>query len=413
MGDCGIGAIVAGVYRSLFSEPGSRAFFAAGFVGRMSMAMIGIGIILLISDVTGSYGFAGAVAAAFAITSAAATPFAGRLTDRHGQHPVLLVMSAGNAVGMTALIACAQLDAPTWTLFPAAAVLGLASPSLAGMVRARWSHFVDTPGRLQTAYSLETVADETIFVTGPIIVTAAATVVHPAAGLATAGVLAVTGCFALATQRRTEPVPHPRGDGGAGGTLIGPGMLVLITVFLLLGFVFTTVDVTAVAFADSAGHRWATGPLLSLFAFGSMVAGLWYGARRWHAPLHRRFCIGLMLLAAGMIPVALVRSLPLMMVAIFFAGLAISPTVIPGFGLIDRLVPRDRLTEGLSWAGTSIRTGITVGAPTAGWIIDEYGAGVAFLVPFVAAALAAIVGGTWSGTLRAPRESPAAVEPTA
>src|SRR5262245_39933864 len=107
---------------SLFSVPGSRAFFIAGFVGRMSISMVGIGIILLVSAATGSYGFAGMVAAAFAIASATATPFAGRLTDRYGQRSVLLAVSAGTAVGATALIACAQLDTPGWALFTAAAM---------------------------------------------------------------------------------------------------------------------------------------------------------------------------------------------------------------------------------------------------------------------------------------------------
>lgn len=393
---------MAGTYRELFAVPGSRAFFAAGFVGRMSIAMIGIGIILLVSAATGSYGFAGGVAAAFAIASAAATPVAGRLTDLHGQHPVLIAVSAGTAVCTTVLVLCAELNAPTWTLFPAAAALGVCSPSLAGMVRARWSHLL-ARSRLQAAYSLESVADEVVFVTGPIIVTAAATGIHPAAGLTAAGTLTVLGCSALAAQRRTEPVPRPRGDAAPGGSVVGPGMLVLITVFVLLGFVFTAIEITAVAFADSAGHRGAAGPLLSIYALGSMVAGLWYGTRRWRAPLARRFLTGLVLLAAGLIPVAVTRSLPLMMVVIFFAGLAISPTIIPGFGLVDRLVDPARLTEGLSWVSTAIRIGITIGAPAAGWIVDGYGVGVAFGVPFAVAVLAAVVGLAGAAALRAPQ----------
>jgi MFS family permease len=390
-----------GAYRDLFSVPGSRAFFAAGFVGRMSIAMIGIGIVLLVSAATGSYGVAGGVAAAFAIASATATPVAGRLTDRLGQHGVLFSVAAGTAVSTTVLIACAQLNAPTWVLFAAAAALGLASPSLGGLVRARWSHLIDAPARLQTAYSLESVADELIYVAGPIIVTVAATGVHPTAGVATAGVLTVTGCGALAVQRRTEPPPQRDPGDAPGSAIAGPGMLVLAAVFTLLGFIFTAVEITAVAFADDAGHRGAAGPLLSIYALGSMVAGLWYGTRRWQAPLSRRFCAGLVLLAAGLIPVALARGLPLMMTVIFFAGLAISPTLIPGFGLVERLVPRHRLTEGFGWLTTTVRIGITVGAPTAGWIIDAYGVEVAFVVPFGVALLAATIGVTGSRTLRA------------
>ncbi|WP_236008473.1 hypothetical protein [Actinomadura physcomitrii] len=59
---------MSGPYREPLSVPGARPFVAAGFVGRMSMSMVGIGmvgigIVLLVSAVTGSYGIAGSVTA--------------------------------------------------------------------------------------------------------------------------------------------------------------------------------------------------------------------------------------------------------------------------------------------------------------------------------------------------------------
>jgi MFS family permease len=401
---------VAGAYRDLFLVPGSRAFFVAGLFGRMSMSMIGISIVLLVSAVTGSYGVAGLVAAAYAVGSATATPIAGRLTDRHGQHLVLFAMAAGAAVSTVALIVCARIEAAAWALCLAAAALGAASPSLGGLVRARWTHLLDSATRLQVAYSLESVADETIFVVGPAIVAAAATGVDPAAGLAIAAVLTISGCVALGVQRATEPKPAPRPPhtGRRDGRLAGPGMLVLVVIFLLLGFVFTAVEVTMVAFADHEGHRAAAGPLLSIYALGSMVAGLWYGVRRWRASLERRFRVGLVLLAVGLIPIVLARGLPLMMIVIFFAGLAISPTLIPGFALVERLVPGHRLTEGLSWLATAVRVGITAGAPVAGRIADEYGAGIAFAIPLAAAVLAAGIGLAAAGGALAQRRPAAA-----
>jgi MFS family permease len=410
---------VAGAYRELFLVPGSRAFFIAGFVGRSSISMIGLSIVLLVSAVTGSYGVAGAVAAAYAIGSAAATPVAGRLTDRHGQHPVLFAMSAGAAVSTAALIVCAQARAAAWALCLAAFVLGAVSPSLGGMVRARWSHLLDSATRVQVAFSLESVADEIIYVLGPAVVAAVATVFHPAAGLAIAAVLTTIGCLALAMQRATEPAPRRSPPGARNGILAGPGMLVLVVIFVLLGFTFTAVEVIMVAFADDAGHRGAAGPLLSIYALGSMTAGLWYGVRRWRAPLSRRFRTGLLLLAAGLVPVVLARGLPLMMPVIFVAGLAISPTLIPGFGLVERLVPVHRLTEGLSWLATAVRIGITVGAPVAGGIADGYGPSVAFTIPLGAALLAAGIGLAASGALTIPRPAAAGspdaspTEPTA
>ncbi len=51
-------------YLALLRTPGALAFSSAGFVGRMSMSMYGLGTVLLIALLTGRYGQAGTVAAA-------------------------------------------------------------------------------------------------------------------------------------------------------------------------------------------------------------------------------------------------------------------------------------------------------------------------------------------------------------
>ena len=51
-------------YGDIFQVPGAWRFSAAGVIGRMPMSMFGLGTVLLISASTGTYGVAGAVAAA-------------------------------------------------------------------------------------------------------------------------------------------------------------------------------------------------------------------------------------------------------------------------------------------------------------------------------------------------------------
>jgi MFS family permease len=77
-------------YRSLLSIPHARAFVLAGFVARLSMSMRALGAVLMISTLTGSYGLAGAIAAAALLGEAVAAPRLGRLVDRYGQRRVLL-----------------------------------------------------------------------------------------------------------------------------------------------------------------------------------------------------------------------------------------------------------------------------------------------------------------------------------
>lgn len=243
--------------------------------------------------------------------------------------------------------------------------------------------------------------DEVVFVTGPMIVTVLATGVHPAGGVVAAALLTLTGSLALSVQRATEPPARPRGT-ERGSAVLATGILSVTVVFLILGAVFGAIDVCGLAFAEEAGHPALAGPLLALLALGSGTAAVWYGARRWRAPLARRFRIGLALLVVGLVPPALISDLYVLMAVIFFSGLAISPTIISAYGLVESLVPRARLTEGLTWMSTAIGTGVAVGASVAGRVIDAKGAGTAFLIPLGAGLLAAVVGGASRLSKREP-----------
>src|SRR5246500_712957 len=81
-------------YAEIFKVPGAWRFSAAGVIGRMPMAMFGLGTVLLISSVTGRYGLAGAVSAAGSLGYAIITPQLARLMDRLGQRRVLLPVIA-------------------------------------------------------------------------------------------------------------------------------------------------------------------------------------------------------------------------------------------------------------------------------------------------------------------------------
>jgi predicted MFS family arabinose efflux permease len=245
---------------------------------------------------------------------------------------------------------------------------------------------------MDIAFAFESVMDELIFVTGPILVTLLATEVHPAGGVAAAGLFTLVGAMVLSTQRGTQPPPRPRQAGQAASAITSPALLVLCGVYLLMGSVFGAIDVSAIALAQEQGHRGLAGPLLASYALGSAVGGLWYGARNWRAPLDRRFRLSLMLVVIGLIPMVLIHHLWIMMGVIFFCGLAISPTLIAGFSLVERLVPARQLTEGLTWMTTFIGIGVAIGASVAGRLVDAYGSDGAFLFPLCAGIAAVVVG---------------------
>src|SRR5919202_4404919 len=310
-------------YRSLLSIPNARAFVLAGFVARLSISMRALGAVLMVSQLTGSYGLAGAVAAAALLGEAVAAPRLGRLVDRYGQRRALLVCLAVHSAGTVALVISAQIAAPSWVLLATAAASGAAALQVGSLVRARWSALVGGSPALEAAFALESTLDELIFVLGPALVTALALGVAPGAGLIGALVLTIVGSLALALQRRTEPTPAGVRDRSEESAIGTPGLRVLVATFVAAGAIFGTLDVAMVGFAGQVGSPSAAGPLLALVAVGSLFAGLVYGTRNWRWSLDKRFVASVVVLWAGTFPLALVPSVALMAPASILAGLAI------------------------------------------------------------------------------------------
>lgn len=379
-------------YRSLLATPGALGFFVPGFVARLPAAMRPLGCVLLVSGLTGSYGLAGATSAALTVAQAAAGPRLGRLSDRHGQRRVLLITLAAHAAGLCVLVLAAQLNAPAWTLVCAAAVTGASVAPVGSMVRSRWAALLgneeDSGLRLNRAYALESVLDEMVFVFGPVLVTALALGLFPAAGLLGAFMLVAAGSFGLAVHGRTEP-PLARDQGFRGPSAISvAGMRVLVVTFVGCGTIFGSIEVALVAFAEERGSPWAAGALISLFAVGSLVAALAYGARDWRSPPERRFAFAVAWLFLGTVQILLSGNVPLMALSVTLAGIAIAPSAIAASTLVEALVPRSALTEGFAWFSAATVVGVAIGASAAGWIVDLYGARPAFFVAFAGGSMA-------------------------
>jgi len=404
-------------YLDLLQTPGALRFSAAAFVGRMPMSMFGLGIVLFISAGTGRYGLAGVVAAAGAVGYAICAPLVAALTDRLGQRRVLRPQTAVFAGSTVAFLTCVQLHAPVWALLASGTAAGASMPSLGSMVRARWSALV-TSSQLETAFALESVADEIIFVLGPALVTVLATGLFPAAGVTAAVLLCVTGTLLLAAQRGTEPAPRPRERRPPGRglrarrlRLPAPGLITLAPLFLFLGAMFAAIDLSTVDFAQQHGHKPLAGIVLGTYALGSAIGGLWYGSRSWRVPLERRFASTLCLTVAGVATFWAIPSLALLAVVIFFAGTGIAPTLMAGFGLIERQAPAGRRTEAMAWLSSTVSVGVAAGSAVAGKIIDFGGASRGYL--FAAGCGVAACAVCLTGLQRLRVTAPAAAVPSA
>jgi MFS family permease len=403
-------------YAEIFAIPRAWRFSVAGIIGRMPMAMYGLGTVLLISAGTGRYGVAGSVSAAGALGGALCAPQLGHLVDRLGQRRVLIPVCVTFALAVAGLTAAVELHAPEWTLFACGIVGGAAMPQTGPMARARWSVLLAGSARLHTAFSVESVADELCFVIGPAAVTLLATQLHPAAGIGCAALCALAGSLWFASQRATEPPvvvvdsrpaapgqaaadaaaartgrARPVRPGGRRARLAAPALVVLLPVYLFIGAMFVTIDLSTVDFATRLGHKPLAGLILGCYALGSATGGLWYGSRTWHAAASRRMAVTLCVTVAGVCSFWAMPNLLVLAPVIYLCGMTIAPTLIAGYSLLEATALPGRATEAMSWLSTGIAVGLAIGATAAGFILDAFGPRWGYALAAASGVIAALV----------------------
>lgn len=378
-------------YVHLMRRPGASAFFTAGILGRMPISMIGLGIVILIARESGSYGLAGSVSGVAVIAGALTGPIQGRLVDRFGQRTLLLISSVVCTIALAALLVAVRADEPVWVLYAVSFVAGGTRPQVGSFVRARWTHLLGRGRALQTAFALEAVGDEVVFIVGPVLVTTLATQFSPYAALAAAGVLGLAGGIWLASLRASDPPGRGKSDGAEQAPLPGLSLMLLSLIGLGLGATLGGVEVVTIAFTTEKGQAELSGVVLAVWAFGSLLAGLWYGSVHWRAPVERRLLFGTILLAVSLAPLPWVDSVLMVGVVLFCCGFTIAPTMVALTACVEEWVPPQRLTEAITWTVTGILLGVAPGNAASGHAVDVWGPSTAYWVPFAIGITCALV----------------------
>ena len=387
-------------YRDVLARPGALRFTLAGLIARLPTPMVGLGIVLMISALYGSYGMAGRVSAVFVVVQAVCSPQLAKFVDRYGQAKVMRPAFAVACLGLAGLVAAAVQHASEPVLYATAAVSGATIGSVGALVRARWNAILTTPAEIHTAYSLESALDELTFIGGPVVATFLATGVTPWSALVVPIVALLVGGYWLLSQRETEPAATGRPVRRTGEPMLSGALVVLLVIFLAAGIVFGGIDVSVVAFTEEHGAPGTAGLVLAAVALGSLIAALTYGARPWESPLWLRLVVGTGLLTVGTAALLPVGSIPLLAGLGFLAGFAIAPTIVNGNSFIQLIVPPRRMTEGFTWLSAAIGIGVSLGASVSGTVIDAHGARAGFAVVAGAAATALLVSLTAVPVLR-------------
>jgi MFS family permease len=388
-------------YSEIFRAPGAKGFAAAGFVARLPIAMAPIGIVAMLSQTHGEYWLAGTVSATFALANAFVAPQVSRLVDRLGQMRIVVPTTVISVLAFAILIAAANRDWPIWTLF-VSALLAAAMPSIPAMVRARWTEIFRDRPEMNTAFAFESAADELVYIA-----------LFPEAGMLASTLFLAFGSTAFILQRSTEPQVRPVGHGSRGSAIRLRPVQIITFALIFIGATFATTEVSTVAITKELGQPGTASLVIGVYALGSFVVGIIVGALNLKAPLQRQLAIAIAIIALTTLPLLVADTVPLLALAVFVSGVAISPTFITAFGLIERHVPEAMLTEGITWVTTGIGIGMALGSFAAGSVVDAFGAQNGFWVSVAAGGVALVTVLLGLRSLATPDCSTAACEAAA
>jgi MFS family permease len=385
---------------------------------RLPVAMANLAIILRVAGGTGSYARAGVVTAAYVVGTGVMGPVTGRLADRVGKRPVLLVAGVLNGAGLAAM-ALVPLGNVT-VLLVVAAVAGATLPPVAPAVRSLWPALVG-PELRSSVYAFDATMQEATFMIGPTLVALLSSAFGPraalfgCAGIGIAGAIAVVSHPAMASPAgpaspaapaapgapaspaapaapgspSAPPAPASPAEGLAEpqrtprtrrflqpAGLPGLGSLVVIVLVFLASIVI--VEVTVVAFAGHHGSRSQAGFLLTVWSTGSMFGGFVFGPRAAHAA--ERVLAALMAASAGgFLLLAAAPGVDVLYGLMFLAGVAIAPGFSAIYGLVGKLAPSEGAVEAFSWIASGIQMGAAGGAAIGGLLVQGVGTRWAFV----------------------------------
>ncbi|HTT29063.1 MAG TPA: MFS transporter [Solirubrobacteraceae bacterium] len=393
-------------YRAVLSVPGAGPLFATALVGRFPQGMSSLAILLLVRGTTHSYAAAGAAVGAFALATAASAPIIGRLVDRFGRARVLMPFACAQAVVYALIVVAAVSGAGAAALIVLSAATGALLPPIAPSVRSLLREVFDDHAVLDTAYALESIFQETIWIVGPLLVALVIAVTSPEAAVAMLGVVCVGGTSLFLRS------PLVRNSGSGRGTgherspaLASPELRALLAPIFLTGASLGAVEVGLPSLALHAGSRPASGLLLALWAVGSMCGGLWYGAHVWRSPLSTRYQLLLVLLVVCTAPLIAARSIPAGVVCSLLAGLAVAPVFSCQYALVGRSVTSGSETEAFTWVSAALIGGLAAGSAIGGAVIGPSGVGAPFALACLASLLAVVIAVGLRDRVRQPAQN--------
>ncbi|MFZ3560520.1 MFS transporter [Streptomyces sp. BH055] len=387
-----------GAYRGVLAATG-RPLPVVSFLGRLPVAVIQFGSVLLVTRTSGSLATGGVVACALALGQVAMGPFVGRLADRRGQRPVVLAFALLNGLAIAAYTLAALAGLPTAALIALGVLAGATVPGIGPLARARGVALVRGEGGdervVNAVLSLESTMDELSFVLGPALIGIASVVAHPAYAFGAAALLVAVCGTAFALHPTASAVPSAPADTRPRARADRPRLPRQVHVvragLVLLGILLGGCGAGITALTEELGHGDQAGLVYASMGVMSAVVGLSMAAVPARFTLRARWRVATAAAAVLSLPLLVTHSMAVLYVAVTVFGALFAPNLITGFGLTEQAVPRERLGEGMTAAVSAFVGGQAVTLAAAGRLAEAHGAAAAFAVGSLAAGAAFLV----------------------
>ncbi|WP_235735264.1 hypothetical protein [Nocardioides alcanivorans] len=269
----------AGTYRILLADNRLRRTFALAMLGRLGYAVLPLSFMFTAAETSGSFRTGAAAIGIFGFAGLL-MPFQARLMDARSQRAVLPAFGSMFLAAMTValVMAATHVDSPiAW--FAVALFGGASAPSLGPAMRAQW-RAATTEADLPTAYSLDSVAEESAFLAGPVIAAGMLALGPAWHGALLAAMLIPVGVIGLALSPWAS-IRREAEDGPRRG-ILGPlrrGRFRVLLVVMAVGGFAGSLHLTSVAgLADLSGMPAVTGLVEAGCGVLAVLGGLWWGS---------------------------------------------------------------------------------------------------------------------------------------
>ncbi|SDX42763.1 Predicted arabinose efflux permease, MFS family [Arthrobacter sp. yr096] len=403
------------LYKEMLSIRPVRRLLVVGMIARIPHSAAGVLLTLHIVLTLGQgYAAAGAAAAVMTIGIALGAPWRGRRVDLVGLRKALIP----SVVSETVIWSIVPHVSYEW-LLPLVFVGGLFTLPIFSVVRQSLGVMVDGEQR-RSAFALDSIATELVFMIGPAVGAIVATSGFSAIGLTAVGIsVSAAGLFLMwfNPPTRSEAVCTPQESADraaadlaaaeaamvasapahvqeaasemASATTRGAGIrsrvasnftwftvsvAALFAVAAGSGMVLSGSDVSIVGLLERGGHQNEIGIVFFFWCAASVVGGLIYGSmKRSISPM-----LLLLGMAALTIPMGFAQDTWTLAFLSLLPGLLCAPVLSASSEKVADLVDEERRGEAMGWYGSALTAGVALGAPLAGVFIDNVGPSAGF-----------------------------------